>query len=358
MSEETRVLPAVTMNEDLTKAIAEATSPEAIRAAVVAEATKQGLATADAAALQAAADKVVADKAAADALAATTSEFKRTETIGGREFTFEASSELELERMVSNALRVAYAVQETPATSVAEAVVDPAIAQKAAEDAAAAKAELELQFKRGDISAADYIEKSGAMEDYLAKKGVPLDALKAVVTKNQEDSESQSWADAVEAFKAGPGSDWPGGDRNLQIIGLVIASKPDLLNATDKVAALAQAYASMKSTGMVFPFEAPASAAAVVAAPAAAVVPAAAAAVVAATPVVVPKVASTSSSLFGASSGVGASSGAAAPAAAAKTDIPADATPAEIIDAWKKQQLAAGKDPNAEFVSTFAAHRA
>jgi hypothetical protein len=345
----------VTMNDELMKAIGASLDKESIRAAVMAEAEKQGIAAAD---LQAAADKVVADKATADAAATVeTARFKRVETIGGREFAFEADSELELANIINNAYRVAYAVQ-TPEPQVVEPVVDPAVAAKAAEDAAVAKVELELKFKRGDISAADYIEQSGAMADYLAKQGVPLDALRNAVARNQDAAEEQSWEQATQIFLNSPaGETWPGGQKNLALIGTTLLAL-GLENATDKVAAYAQAYEQMKATGMIFPGEAEEAAALIV--PAAVVVPAvvpAATVVAPVVPAVAPRTAATSSSMFGVSSGISGGTGASPAVVAAKTVVPADATPAEIMDAWKKSQVAEGKDPNAAFMDSFSGRR-
>lgn len=356
-------LRTITVNDELNQAVNSALSPEAIRAAIIAEATKQGDAATQEALAKAATDQAAAVAAAAAKTAADATGFSRVETIGGREFNFEASNELELERMVANAYRVAYAIQPT---EVAAPVVpvDPAIAQKAAEDAAAAKADLELKFKRGDISASDYIEQSGAMDEYLTKKGIPVDALKDVVEQRQNSKVEQSWADATAAFLQSPsGADWPGGARNLEVIGLKIQSL-NLVDATDKVAALAQAYASMKATNMMFPgdvVETPGATDQTVAEKAAADKVIADAAVVAAATAArtaaAVKTAATSSSLFGRSSGVAGSSAATVTPAAPKTDIPADATPAEIMDAWKKAQVAGGKNPNDEFISTFAGRK-
>jgi hypothetical protein len=55
-------------------------------------------------------------------------------------------------------------------------------------DDAAAKAELELAFKRGDISAAEYLDRSGAISEYLEKAGVPVEELKTQVAERQEET--------------------------------------------------------------------------------------------------------------------------------------------------------------------------
>ena len=84
--------------------------------------------------------------------------YKRIETIGGREFEFEADSETELNQMIVNAYRVASAVTESEPQIVAEPAEDPGVA-------AMRKVDLELKFKRGEISASDYLEQSGAVAD-------------------------------------------------------------------------------------------------------------------------------------------------------------------------------------------------
>jgi hypothetical protein len=129
-----------------------------------------------------------------------------------------------------------------------------------------------------------------------------------------------------------------------------------LEDATDKVAALAKAYEALKARGTLFPYEPPAVAATAPAVVSAAAPAPVAAPVVAAAPPVAPKVAATSSSLFGRSSGTNAPP--VTDATAPQVEVPRDATPAEIIDAWKKAQVAAGQDPNKAFQDTFSARKA
>jgi len=349
------VLNPVVVNEELTKAVTAAVDPEQIRAAILAEAAKQTGASNDAAAAaKAAEDKAAADKATAEK---TATGFSRIEVINGKEFLFESDSEIDLERQIGNAYKVLQAVQPTPAARAeAPVVVDPAIAAKAAEDEAARKAELELQYKRGEISTLDYLEQSGAVDSYLEKKGIPLGKLKEVVDQNEVRAEAQSWEEATKQFYATPASaGWPGGDKNVKQIGMIIASRPELMNATDKVAALAQAYAYMRTEGLLFTNEAAVVAPAAAAEPVVPVVAAAAPAVPVVAPVA-PKAPATSSSLFGVSSGASGTPAAHA-APTASSLVPADATPAEIIDAWKKDLIAKGQDPNAAFVEKFAARR-
>lgn len=366
----------LTMNDAVRKAVAEATSPEQIRAALMAEAEKQAAesaahkaeedASAKAAADKAAADKAAAERAAADAVANQT--FSLTETIGGRVFTFEASSQAELNEMVMNAYRVAYAVQ-SPNTEVS---VDPAVeaaeAKKREEAAAAARAEADLKFKRGEISAADYIEQTGAMDAYLEKKGISVDDLKTAIEQSRTASYQKSWAEATEEFRNSPvGADWPGGPQNLQIIGMKIAQL-GLMEATDKVAALARAYKEMKDEGLIFHPAASTDDAAAKSAAEKAAADKVAADKAAADKAAADKAAAeraaantyagsrpASSSLFGTSSGVATTT--VKSVGDDKFEIPPNASPAEIMEIWKAQQLANGRNPNEVFTETFAAKR-
>ena len=352
-------VPNSVYSEALSQAVKDATSPEAIKAALIAEAQQQQL-TADE---QAAADaaKIAADeKAAADAatVAAPNVPFTRVETIGGRDFTFEAESELELERMINNALKVASVFQSDPPATVVDPVKEAdaqAAREKAAVEQAAARTEMELQFKRGEITAQEYIEKSGAVKDYLEKQGVPLDELKATIEQGRSKTFEQSWADATEEFlHSATGADWPGGEKNKEILGLKLSAL-NLIDTENKVEAIAKAWSSMKENSMFFPAEAapapPAAPVPAAAVPAAPVIPAAPVA-----PVAAPKAASTSSSLFGRSSGTNAPVTTAQPVAE-QIPIPADARPEEILAAWKEQMVKGGQNPDEAFKTTFSHRR-
>ena len=360
MAENTAALPLV-MTDELAKAIKDTLDPASLKQLILAEAERQATAAQDAATTQAAAD---AAKAAADAKAAETpADFSRTETIGGREFAFTATSELELERMITQAYKVAYGVQ--PTQTVPD-VVEVSDADKAAIAAAQAaeKAELELKFKRGDISASEYIEQSGAIKEYLEKVGIPLDELRNTVEQGRNKAFEQSWEQATEEFlHSAAGADWPGGEKNTELIGLKMAAL-GLVNADDKVAAMAQAYQALKAEGMLFAVEtstddsatqlaaaqkivddARAAATAAATATTTAAAPAAAATPAPTTP--------TSSSLFGASSGVGAGVGTTERAVSAQIQIPKDASPEEILQIWKNATVAAGKSPDDAFRDHF-----
>jgi hypothetical protein len=371
------------LSPEVQAAIKAATDPEQIRQLVIGEAQKQAdaaQATVDAAAQKIEADKAAVAQAAADAAAAQTADsLKRTVNIAGRDFEFEASSELELERVINNAYQVAYAVQPEPIRQVeiVDPVADAARQQAAADAEVARRADVELKFKRGEITAAQYIEETGAMADYLSKQGISIDALKSTVEHNQSNQFEKSWEQATTEFLNSPsGRDWPGGERNKYMIGLQLAAL-GLTEAEDKVAALAQAYQVMKQSQLIFKDEtvdasadaiAQATAAKAAADKAAAEAliaaqraggagagAAAAAAAEAAARVVAAQ--RTSSSMFGASSGVGDGVGRAERSIAPALQIPKDASPQEILELWKQQTAASGKDLNAAFSETFAARK-
>ena len=133
-------------SSDLQKAMDAATNSADIAAAVVAARDAAG--------------RFVSTEKKDESKGEETEGFSRTETIGGKQFTFEAETELELERMVNNAYKVASAVQtvapkveETPKVDEAKVIAD--------------RVELDLKFKRGEITPREYLQKSGAIKEFL-----------------------------------------------------------------------------------------------------------------------------------------------------------------------------------------------
>jgi hypothetical protein len=373
---------SIDMNDDLAKAVAAAKTPEDITALVKAEFDKQ-VAAATAEATQTATDaKAAADAEAAKVAAAAAAEaaktatavttptiLSRVENIAGTDIEFTGASEAEIDKLVINALKIAAAVRPTTQAQTVDPTADAEAARVAAETKAAAAAELELRFKRGELSTSEYIEQSGAVKDYLEKQGIPLEALRASIEREQGQTYEQSWAKAGEEFKNTPlGRSWPGGERNKQMLGMKVAEL-GLTDAEDKVAALAAAYQAMISTNMLFPGEAEEKAAAaraagtvtadpdsnaVAVAAAAAAKAASDAAAAAATAAANAKKSPTSSSIFGASSGVGGVTDGAAKTQGPQIAVPADATPEQLLAAWKAAQVEAGVHPDAAFQQLFA----
>lgn len=366
-----QVLPEVVMNDTLAQAIQNAVSAEEVRSLLVAASEKQQADGAQLAADQAAAEQARLDaaaKAAQDEVNARAAQpVKRTVNIGGRMFEFEGADEAEVDRLELNAFKVAYVVHADQPVAAVSSAPDAAAEAAAAEAEVAAKVELERKFRLGEISAADYIQQSGAMRSYLESEGISIASLKNTTQETEAARYAASWTEAGKAFKDSY-PDWPGGDRNQELIGLKIIAL-GLTDAEDKVAALAQAYADMKRTNSVFPGDAPppgpltqADVDAAVARALAGKTPVVAAAVAAGTPTpeatraaAAAKIQSMSSSMFGQSSGVSGAPVLSPSVIAAKAVIPNDASPAEIIAAWKESQILSGQDPNAAFI---ASHRA
>ena len=159
--------------------------------------------------------------------------FARSITVDGQKRIFESDSELELERSIGDYFRALQgATERNPARQQQQTTEQPRNerGQFVSTEDPVATAELELAFKRGDISASDYLQRSGAVADYLEKAGVPLEDLKASVAEKQSERFTQSWASATEEFlHSSAGADWPGGE-NMNIAGRLIQEN----NLTDK----------------------------------------------------------------------------------------------------------------------------
>ncbi len=173
--------------------------------------------------------------AVVQAAAAAPREFKKTEVIAGTSLEFVASSEAELTRQILDANRIAATLadanrSERTSRDAQQEVMD--------------KVDAERELRLGTITTAEYLERTNAIENYLASQGVD-------VGKISSEQYAQSWAKASEEFKRTTGADWPGGQKNLLLIGDKIAAL-GLTNATDKVAALTQAYEALKATGTLF----------------------------------------------------------------------------------------------------------
>jgi hypothetical protein len=279
-----------------------------------------------------------------------------------------------------NAYRGAYALQ-TPAIEVVNPEAEQAAeiaAQEAAEKRAEEKAELALKFKRGEISVKDYLRQSGELADYLAEQGISIEKLRDTVEAKSSTDYQRSWQDATNYFLQTHAKDWPGGNRNLNLMGLKLIQL-GLDDAEDKVAAYETAFKALKADDLLFPPEQTAeevTAAAAVATettttetlnirevrpgaepenPIRRVVTPAQANAERVAPVPVKRPAS-SSAILGASSGVGAetdrSGGGKRPASV--YEVSKEATPQQIIDAWKDATAKAGINPNDAWQQQFS----
>lgn len=100
----------------------------------------------------------------------------------------------------------------------------------------AAQVEWDLKFKRGEISAKEYLEKSGAFDQMLAERGID--------TKAQQE-ENQAIEREVSNFLEN--SDWPGGEENQQTMGEILLEN----NLQPTAENMRQAYEFMKANSLV-----------------------------------------------------------------------------------------------------------
>lgn len=83
---------------------------------------------------------------------------------------------------------------------------------------AAAAAELELKFKRGEVSTAQYIRESGVLDSYLAEKGIDVNAHQAELKAGQD--YAAAWAAAGAAWnQTDDGRNAPGGPALVKAVG-------------------------------------------------------------------------------------------------------------------------------------------
>ena len=183
--------------------------------------------------------------------------YARRLTINGAPVIVEGVTELELEQKVNAVLREAFegkqpAAGDEPARDAATGrfTADRGKADEAAAANEEQKAALQLDFQLGRITASEYIEKSGAVAEFLQSQGIDMDSLREAVSTKSDEKTIQSWQHATDAFLNGPaGSDWPGGSANLKIIGDLI--RENNLDSSPSVESLAACWAYMKENGLV-----------------------------------------------------------------------------------------------------------
>ena len=152
-------------------------------------------------------------------------QYAKTITINGKDYRVEGTSEIDVERAVG-ALYKSVLGQGTPQPT--RQVEQPRnergqFAAATEQVSAEQKAGLDLQFQLGQITTAEYIERSGAVGDYLAKQGVPVEDLKAAVSDRQDSRLEKSWESATKEFMASAaGNDWVGGDENLATVNRIL----------------------------------------------------------------------------------------------------------------------------------------
>jgi hypothetical protein len=185
-------------------------------------------------------DKLIFDNFKAPGAAANGT-FSREIVIRGVSKVVVSDSELGLERAVGKALQEAVAAD----AGTQPRGTDGKFTSRR-ELGVAEKTELDLRFRRGELSAPEYLKASGELEaafDTYAKEKLGLDP---------ETSMHKNWASATDAFlQSEAGKDWPGGTANQEIAARLLAEN----NLTDQPSAetLARVYEHMKEHNLVQP---------------------------------------------------------------------------------------------------------
>jgi len=200
---------------ELEKRLNAAQSGAELQAILHEEAVRQGLCVPDEAD-----PYVMIPTAKAEALeAGTFKNLSRTITVNGTAHVLEGADEASLVRAELELFKQVFADNPAGATRDERGrFVSDAGRGKQDEAAAQAeivrKADLELKFKRGDISTADYLAQSGAIEQYL---GVSAEDLRAAATEKSHQRVTNDWATATTQFMNTPeGRTWPGGEANKE----------------------------------------------------------------------------------------------------------------------------------------------
>ena len=158
----------------------------------------------------------------------------KTVTVNGETFEISGSTDEELVAKELQLFRELIHPQEQPTV---QAQRDPQNGRFISAEQQAANAELELRFKRGEISTDDYLTQSGAIERHLEAQGIDVNSLREVSGRGFV----QSWASATEKFlHSAEGESWPSGEANLKIVAEILETN-NLLDAEDKQAAIAAA---------------------------------------------------------------------------------------------------------------------
>ncbi len=229
-------------DKTLDKDINKAASFEDLRALLENAASRSGIADRDPVTGQ-----FVRRDPVAQTVAPEDEQITKVETIGGTEFTFTGTA-LEVEQQIGNAYKIAEAVKLAEPQPVTPRSVRAAQAKTQAEIERdiCDRTELDLQFRRGQLTTAEYLNRTNAIGEFLESKGFDVEA----AANNQTEL---AWQQAVETFlhDTPEGQSWKGGQKNLAIIGNLAISH-GLVDAADKVAALRTLAAEMREKGLEF----------------------------------------------------------------------------------------------------------
>jgi hypothetical protein len=227
-------------NPLLTEKIRKATTSAEIRAALeeamVAQGAKPG------------SDPMYLDTSGMTVHSSLVPTFKRVEVIQGVPRTFEGTSEADLTSKIVQAYRDLDPT--TPSNGGADRQRDDRgrFSTQPVAVTDVEKTDLELQFKRGDISTADYLRRSGALDEYAREKwGIDTDA---VATNHQMKTMQQA---TEEFLNSEAGATWPGGQENLRRMTRILADNSEALGldkgdlTSDMIA---KAYAHMRENNL------------------------------------------------------------------------------------------------------------
>src|ERR1700678_3676595 len=208
-----RIDPSVLSENDpqLAEALAKATTSAEIRAALEDQMKRQGA--------KAGYDPAYLDTTEMRVHESLLPTFKKIEIIGGKSYEFEGTSQEDLNH------KIVLAYRGLATTNSGSEVSRDAQGRFAAQPVAqnpVERVELELQFKRGDISVSDYLHRSGALDDYAREKwGIDVDAVAA-------SHQVKTAQDATEVFlQSHP--EWPGGLENLRRMTTVLQENMEVL---------------------------------------------------------------------------------------------------------------------------------
>jgi hypothetical protein len=233
----------IKMTPELEKAILEATSVSAISSLMRDAAIEQHLVQES--------DDPFFLKSVAPGTAERAKKEVRIVNLNNKKYYIEAESgdTASLDRQEADLFRKIFA--EAPAASnqrrdangkfVSDADAEAA-RQAEAQAAAAAEETVQEKFER------EMVEKA------LARQGISIDTLREIEADKQAKADAATWESAAEEFRTSRlGADWPGGEKNKQTMGAVIAE----LGLTDKpsVDTLTKAYLWMKQNNQVAPNE-------------------------------------------------------------------------------------------------------
>lgn len=163
-------------------------------------------------------------------------------TINGQKHTLEAATETELLAKENTLLRETFSTQPAAATEQPRdaagkfvSAADQAQLTDAEQAEVFHRTELDLKFKRGEISAKTYIEQSGAVSEYLSERGIDESALQEVSSQKF----ARSWESAAGEFKERH-PEWLGGGANRDLLGQLILDNG--LTESDPLEALEAVY--------------------------------------------------------------------------------------------------------------------